>query len=257
MRKRRNTSWIDECASASAVEGQPDALAEKAIWGALPRTTGCVWKPCACGLLFCFDAFDDNAIVKWTELHMGGFLPVRFRARAAHARMTGPLRAHCNPASEAAPWTPRTALQKRNADIRCAGCVNAGSRVRPGGQAEFLRIPLVLSGPSPPDLSHRCEYMCCSRFEPRRSPSWASCSSSMSNVEHLEASMRSFRSVTLALVFAAGPASTAAAQPPTPQPLHYWHVWVDSAGMTHQTQCEFKDFTVLGNPRRVRPERNL
>jgi hypothetical protein len=71
----------------------------------------------------------------------------------------------------------------------------------------------------------------------------------MSNVEHLEASMRSFRSVTLALVFAAGPTSMAAAQPPTPQPLHYWHVWVDSAGMTHQTQCEFKDFTVLGNPR--------
>ena len=26
MRKRRNTSWIDACASASAVEGQPDAL---------------------------------------------------------------------------------------------------------------------------------------------------------------------------------------------------------------------------------------
>jgi hypothetical protein len=47
------------------------------------------------------------------------------------------------------------------------------------------------------------------------------------------------------LVFAAGPASMAAAQPPTPQPLHYWHVWVDSAGMTHQTQCEFKDFSPL------------
>jgi hypothetical protein len=28
MRKRRNTSWIDACASASAVEGQPDALSK-------------------------------------------------------------------------------------------------------------------------------------------------------------------------------------------------------------------------------------
>jgi hypothetical protein len=57
--------------------------------------------------------------------------------------------------------------------------------------------------------------------------------------------MRAFRSVTLALAFATGLASMVAAQSPTPQPLHYWHVWVDSAGMTHQTQCEFKDFSPL------------
>jgi hypothetical protein len=40
-------------------------------------------------------------------------------------------------------------------------------------------------------------------------------------------------------------AAVAAAQPPTPQPLHYWHVSVDSAGMTHQTQCKFKEFSPL------------
>ena len=65
--------------------------------------------------------------------------------------------------------------------------------------------------------------------------------------------MRAFRSVTLALVFATGPASMAAAQSPTPQPLHYWHVWVDSAGMTHQTQCEFKDFNPLSLGKGVEP----
>jgi hypothetical protein len=37
----------------------------------------------------------------------------------------------------------------------------------------------------------------------------------------------------------------AAAQSPTPQPLQYWHVWVDSAGTTHQTRCEFNDFRPL------------
>lgn len=38
--------------------------------------------------------------------------------------------------------------------------------------------------------------------------------------------------------------SIAAAQSPTPQPLHYWHV-IDGAGTSHQTQCEFKDFSPL------------
>ena len=57
--------------------------------------------------------------------------------------------------------------------------------------------------------------------------------------------MRSLRPVTLALAFAAGPVSIAAAQAPSPQPLRYWHVWVDGAGTTHQTQCEFKDFIPL------------
>ena len=65
--------------------------------------------------------------------------------------------------------------------------------------------------------------------------------------------MRAFRSVTLALAFATGLASMVAAQSPTPQPLHYWHVWVDSAGMTHQTQCEFKDFSPLSLGKDVEP----
>jgi hypothetical protein len=65
--------------------------------------------------------------------------------------------------------------------------------------------------------------------------------------------MRSFRSVALALAFAAGPASIAAAQSPTPQPLKYWHVWVDSTGTTHQTQCEFKDFSPLSLGKGVEP----
>ncbi len=53
--------------------------------------------------------------------------------------------------------------------------------------------------------------------------------------------------LALALAFAAGLAGMAAAQSPAPQPLHYWHVWVDSAGTTHQTQCEFKDFSPLSS----------
>jgi hypothetical protein len=63
----------------------------------------------------------------------------------------------------------------------------------------------------------------------------------------------SFRSVMLALAFAAGPASIAAAQSPNPQPFKYWHVWVDSAGTTHQTQCEFKDFSTLSLGKGVEP----
>jgi len=49
--------------------------------------------------------------------------------------------------------------------------------------------------------------------------------------------MRSSRIVTLALAFAAGSASIAGAQSPTPQPHSYWHVWVDGAGTTHQSKC--------------------
>jgi hypothetical protein len=59
--------------------------------------------------------------------------------------------------------------------------------------------------------------------------------------------------LALALAFAAGPAGMAAAQSPAPQPLHYWHVWVDSAGTTHQTQCEFKDFSPLSLGKGVEP----
>ena len=65
--------------------------------------------------------------------------------------------------------------------------------------------------------------------------------------------IRSFRSVTLALAVAAGLASIAAAQSPSPQPFKYWHVWVDSAGTTHQTQCEFKDFSMLSLGKGVEP----
>jgi len=35
-------------------------------------------------------------------------------------------------------------------------------------------------------------------------------------------------------------------QRPTPgivQPYSYWHVWVDRAGTTHQSKCEFRDFS--------------
>jgi len=59
--------------------------------------------------------------------------------------------------------------------------------------------------------------------------------------------------VTLALAFAAGLASIAAAQSPSPQPFKYWHVWVDSEGTTHQTQCEFKDFSTLSLGKGVEP----
>src|SRR5208282_5286263 len=65
--------------------------------------------------------------------------------------------------------------------------------------------------------------------------------------------VRSFRNVPLALAFAAGTASIAAAQSPTPQPLQYWHVWVDRAGTTHQTRCEFNDFGPLSLGKGVEP----
>jgi hypothetical protein len=65
--------------------------------------------------------------------------------------------------------------------------------------------------------------------------------------------MRSLRNITLALAFAAGLVSIAAAQSPTPQPFHYWHVSVDSGGKTHQTRCEFKDFGTLSLGRGAEP----
>jgi hypothetical protein len=65
--------------------------------------------------------------------------------------------------------------------------------------------------------------------------------------------MNSFRSAVLALAFAAGSANIAAAQSPTPQPLRYWHVWVDGVGTTHQTQCEFKNFSPLSLGKGVEP----
>jgi len=65
--------------------------------------------------------------------------------------------------------------------------------------------------------------------------------------------MSLFSRVALALAFAAGPAGVAAAQTPTSQPHSYWHVWVDIAGTTHQTQCEFKDFSTLSLGKGVEP----
>ncbi len=56
-----------------------------------------------------------------------------------------------------------------------------------------------------------------------------------------------------ALALVAGPAGVAAAQAPAPQTLPYWHVWVDTAGQTHQTHCEFKDFSTLSLGKTVAP----
>jgi hypothetical protein len=55
--------------------------------------------------------------------------------------------------------------------------------------------------------------------------------------------MRCLRTLTLAPAFAAGAVSIAAAQSRAAQPLHYWHVWVDGAGTTHQIQHEIKGFS--------------
>jgi len=51
------------------------------------------------------------------------------------------------------------------------------------------------------------------------------------------------RNIILTIAFAASWASVVTAQSPAPQPVHYWHVWVDSGGTTHQSQCEFKNFS--------------
>lgn len=61
--------------------------------------------------------------------------------------------------------------------------------------------------------------------------------------------MRFLSSITLVI----GLASIAAAQSPTAQPFHYWHVWVDNKGTTHQTQCEIKDFNPLSLGKGVEP----
>lgn len=65
--------------------------------------------------------------------------------------------------------------------------------------------------------------------------------------------MRSFRIVMLGLAVVAIAASTAAAQSPTPQPHSYWHVWVDTAGTTHQSKCEFREFKPLSLGKGVEP----
>ena len=65
--------------------------------------------------------------------------------------------------------------------------------------------------------------------------------------------MRFFRIVTLALAFAAGAGSRKASQSPAPQPHSYWHVWVDGAGTTHQTKCDFRDFSPLSLGKGVEP----
>jgi hypothetical protein len=57
--------------------------------------------------------------------------------------------------------------------------------------------------------------------------------------------MRCSKIAMLALTFTVGWVSISAAQSPTPQPHSYWHVWVDSAGTTHQNKCEFRDFGPL------------
>jgi len=65
--------------------------------------------------------------------------------------------------------------------------------------------------------------------------------------------MRFLSGISLALAFATGAASTATPQAPTPQPLHYWHVWVDSKGTSHQSRCEFKDLAPLSLGKGVEP----
>jgi len=39
------------------------------------------------------------------------------------------------------------------------------------------------------------------------------------------------------------PMSAMAANTPDAVPTHYWDVWVDNDGGTHQTSCEIKGFT--------------
>ncbi len=65
--------------------------------------------------------------------------------------------------------------------------------------------------------------------------------------------LRFSKSLALALPLAAGLTGVAAAQSPSPQPLPYWHVWVDGAGQTHQTRCEFKDLSTLSLGKDVAP----
>jgi len=65
--------------------------------------------------------------------------------------------------------------------------------------------------------------------------------------------MKSLTSIMLATAFAMASVSIAAAQSPAPQPHPYWHVWVDSVGVSHQSQCQFKDFSPLSLGKRVEP----
>src|ERR1700739_2033678 len=69
--------------------------------------------------------------------------------------------------------------------------------------------------------------------------------------------MKSLRSIAAAVAIAAAsaPASQGATimAHPTPRPQRYWHVWVDSAGVTHQTRCEFRNFSPLSLGKGVEP----
>jgi hypothetical protein len=65
--------------------------------------------------------------------------------------------------------------------------------------------------------------------------------------------VRSFTIIMLAFAFSVGYPSIAAAQAPTAQPYSYWHVWVDGTGTTHQTKCEFRDFSPLSLGKGVEP----
>jgi hypothetical protein len=63
--------------------------------------------------------------------------------------------------------------------------------------------------------------------------------------------MRSFIIIMLTLAFSAGYPGIAAAQ--IAQPYSYWHVWVDGTGTTHQTKCEFRDFSPLSLGKGLEP----
>jgi hypothetical protein len=65
--------------------------------------------------------------------------------------------------------------------------------------------------------------------------------------------MRSFIIIMLALALSAGYPNIASAQSPIAQPYIYWHVWVDGAGTTHQTKCEFREFSPLSLGKGVAP----
>ena len=46
------------------------------------------------------------------------------------------------------------------------------------------------------------------------------------------------------VILVAGSALAARAEDKAPPTVDYWHVWIDSAGVSHQTRCEMKGFVL-------------
>ncbi len=53
-----------------------------------------------------------------------------------------------------------------------------------------------------------------------------------------------FSFLLLALTFPQAPPSPANASDASPPVFHYWHVWTDTNGVSHQTKCEMNDFVM-------------